>query len=134
MSAEGQPEQTSGRGRRLHLQALRRSFVAVSRTRSQLIHTHTLARRCCDWCFAWDTETYPGIVRGFLSVLGNRVTWRSVQHWQAETRPIPPWARAVLADYLEGRARVALDLAAELRALPVRPDKRKAGNKTAGND
>ena len=67
-------------------------------------------------------------------MLGNRVTWAYVRHWMAGRRPIPPWARAVLADYLEGRARVALDLAAELRALPVRPDKRKAGNKTAGNE
>jgi hypothetical protein len=67
-------------------------------------------------------------------VLGGRVTWRVVQFWQAEGRPIPAWAVEVLADYIEGRCRAGLELVAELRALPVRPDKRRAGNRTGENE
>lgn len=116
-------------GQRLHLQALKRRFVVSQSS----VHATTLASRVTACLFPWSVETYPGIKRGVLAVLGNRVTWRVVQFWQAEGRPIPPWARAILADYLRSRAAVALELAAELDALPVRPDKRRAGNREGPN-
>lgn len=128
--SEGPRDPAHGSGRRLHLQALKRclvpSRVAVRRS--------NLADRVLMCLFPWTVETYPGQHRGVLAVLGRRVTWDTVRHWLHDRRPIPPWARAVLADYLEARGRVALELAAELRALPVRPDKRRAGNRERANE
>ncbi len=118
------------RGRRLHLQALRRSLVP----KSAVLERTSLAGRVVAACFPWSVDDYPGRHRGFRAVLGDRVTWAYVRHWMAGRRPIPPWARAVLADYLRSRARVALELAAELDALPVRPDKRRVGNRTSDNE
>lgn len=112
------------RGQRLHLQSLRRSLVPA---RAVLSRTN-LAGRVVAHLFPWTVEDYPGRHRGFLGVLGGRVGWNYVRHWMTDRRPIPGWAAAILADYLEARGRVALELAAELRALPVRPDKRRAGN------
>jgi hypothetical protein len=120
------PEKRIVGARRLHLQALKRSIVpdpeALART--------NVAGRAVAWLFPWTVDTYPGRHRGVLSLLGNRVTWAYVRHWMTGRRPIPGWARLLLADYLEGRARVALDLAAELRAEP----ERKAGNRARPND
>lgn len=125
--------EASQRGQRLHLHALRRGLVAPQLNKRPRVHGSTLAWRVADHLFPWSVETYPGIIRGVLEVLGRRITWAAVQQWQSERRPIPPWARAILADYLEARGRVALELAAELRALPVRPDKRKTGNREGDN-
>lgn len=111
---------------RLHLQALKRRFVVEHAS----LHASKLGSRVTFWLFPWSVETYPGIVRGVLAVLGRRITWRTVQHWQAETRPIPSWARAVLADYIEARCRAGLELVAELRVEP----ERKAGNRVRPND
>jgi hypothetical protein len=127
--AEPRLPQVPASAHRLHLQALKRGLVARHAAISKRIHTSTLARRAADWLFPWDVETYPGIVRGFLEVLGRRISWAAVQHWQAERRPIPPWARAVLADYIEARCRAGLELVAELRTEPG-----KAGNRATPNE
>ncbi len=130
MSLQGHPEPISGSRRRLHLQALKRCLVP---TRTALRRSNLADQVVC-WLFPWTVETYPGQHRGVLAVLGRRVTWDTVRHWLHDRRPIPPWARAVLADYIEARARAGLELAAELRALPVRPDKRRSGNREGGNE
>ena len=119
---------------RLHLQALRRCLVPSVSPRVSPTRRSSLSDRVVGWLFPWTVETYPGVHRGFLAVLGNRVSWDVVRHWLHDRRPVPAWAAEVLADYIEARCRAGLELVAELRALPVRPDKRKAGNKTAGND
>ncbi len=134
MSLEGHSRDGSQRGQRLHQHALKRGLVAIQRGKPARIHGSTLAWRVVDQLFPWSVDTYPGIMRGVLQVLGRRVTWAAVQQWQSEKRPIPPWARAILSDYLKGRARRDLELAAELDALPVRPDKRRAGNREGGNE
>jgi len=58
---------------------------------------------------------YPGRVRGVLAILGNKVTRQSVHVWSRNDRP-PVWAAQAMADYLEERGRIGLELAAELRA------------------
>lgn len=130
-ATEGQSDPTRGRGRRLHLQALARRLVPPS---IPLSRPNNEVNRAMVWLFPWTATTYPGPRRGLPALLGGRVGWYSVRHWLRGTRPIPGWAAAILADYLEARGRVALELAAELRALPVRPDKRRAGNRTGDNE
>jgi hypothetical protein len=130
MLQEAPSPTVSQRGRRLHLQASKRSLVPSS----PHVSRSNLPGRVVAWLFPWTVTEYPGVYRGVLGLLGNRVGWDTVRHWLHDRRPIPPWARAVLADYLEARGRVALDLAAELRALPVRPDKRRSGNREGGNE
>jgi hypothetical protein len=112
--------------RRLHLQALKRCLVP----KRAALRRSNLPDRVLTWLFPWTVETYPGQHRGMLAVLGNRVGWDTVRHWLHDRRPIPGWARAVLADYIEARCRAGLDLAAELRAEP----ERKAGNRARPND
>jgi hypothetical protein len=121
-----EPRKLTGIALRLHTQALKRCLVPISAS----VPRSDLATRVIRCLFPWTVHTYPGPIRGLLTVLGHRITWASVRHWQAERRPIPPWARAVLADYLRSRAAVALELAAELEAEP----ERKAGNRARPND
>lgn len=116
--------------RRLHLQALKRSLVP----NPAVLARTDLIGRVVAHLFPWTVEDYPGRHRGFRAVLGDRVTWAAVRHWISGRRPVSPWAAAILADYLEARSRAGLDLAAELRALPVRPDKRLAGNRERPNE
>ncbi len=127
---QGHDPKAHGSGRRLHLQALRRRLVperiAVRRS--------NLPDRVVMWLFPWTVTTYPGQHRGVLGVLGRRITWDTVRHWLHDRRPVPAWAAEVLADYIEARCRAGLELAAELRALPVRPDKRRAGNRVSDNE
>jgi hypothetical protein len=124
--AESQPDRLHQRGQRLHRQALKRQLVPSDRH----VHRSNLPGRVVAWLFPWTVTTYPGVYRGVLGVLGNRVGWGTVRHWLHDRRPIPPWARAVLADYLRSRAAVALELAAELEAEP----ERKAGNRARPNE
>jgi hypothetical protein len=128
-SEGGRPKRIVG-ARRLHLQALRRSLVP----KAAVLARTDLIGRVVAHLFPWTVDDYPGRHRGFRGVLGDRVTWAAVRHWIAGRRPVSPWAAAILADHLEARGRAALDLAAELRALPVRPDKRRAGNRTGNNE
>lgn len=116
--------------RRLHQQALKRVLVPPIARRTQPSRSSTLTDRALRWLFPWTVETYPGQHRGFLAVLGDRLTWDSVRHWMTGRRPISPWAKAVLADYIEARCRAGLELVAELRAEP----ERRAGNKSRPND
>jgi hypothetical protein len=126
MLTEARASDGTQRGQRLHLRALRRRLVP------EVLHIRSSspADRAVRWLFPWPVDQYPGQRRGFLAVLGDRLSWAAVRHWLAGRRPIPGWARAVLADYIEARCRAGLDLAAELRAEP----ERKAGNRAKPNE
>jgi hypothetical protein len=124
--AAAEPAMPITRGRGLHLRAFRRSIVPDP----EVLARTNVAGRAVAWLFPWTVDTYPGRHRGVLSLLGNRVTWAYVRHWMTGRRPIPPWARAVLADYLRSRAAVALELAAELE----QEQPRKRGNRQRSNE
>lgn len=128
--AEQPRQKPNWHAQRLHIQALRRVLVPCVSPQINPARRSALSDRVLTWLFPWTVETYPGQHRGFLAVLGNRVTWDSVRHWMTGRRPIPPWARAVLADYLRSRAAVALELAAELEQEPPR----KQGNRRRPNE
>lgn len=127
---QGPPPMRIVGARRLHLQALKRSLVP----KAAVLARTDLIGRVIAHLFPWTVDDYPGRHRGFRGVLGDRVTWAAVRHWIAGRRPVSPWAAAILADHLRSRAAVALELAAELDALPIRPDKRRAGNREGGNE
>lgn len=83
------------------------------------------------WLFPWHTAyqsaaVYPGYRRGILGLLRGAVSWGAWQHWRSGRRAMPAWARDIIADAIETRARSGLAIVAELRALPA-PAERVAG-------
>ena len=75
----------------------------------------TLADRAGDWLFPWTRETYPGLIRGFLAMLPRHYTWSAVRHWHAGRRRMPAASCRALADAIEARCRVGMEVAAALR-------------------
>lgn len=76
----------------------------------------------CQTLFPWPAETYPGLARGMVTVLRNRVKADTVKKWRQGLRTMPVWAietvRAELA-----RRRAAIDHADALLATEL--EKRK---------
>jgi hypothetical protein len=71
--------------------------------------------RVAEWAFPWHFRLYPGRICGLMAIIGNRVSRQAQQKWRITDRP-PVWAAQAMAEYLEERGRIGLELAAELRA------------------
>ena len=85
----------------------------------------TVAGKALVWVFSWGRDEYPGIELGSVALLGRRVTWAAIKHWRVKRKNMPAWARDLLADHIEQRARQGLEIVAELRAYE--PPARKPG-------
>lgn len=102
--------------------------AAVSRRKlaapRQQVKVRSVAGRALDWLFPWESAGYPGVVRGIVELLGKRVTWAAFKHWRRGRRALPKWVADALADHIEAKARIGLEIVAELRAYT--PPERKA--------
>jgi hypothetical protein len=106
-----------------------RGFVRHVRLKPRsVVPSRTVSNNVVDRAFfsllPWDRDDYPGRGKGALELLGWRVSARAVSYWRAGRRRMPSWARELLADRLEERARTCLEAAQALRdegkAMPAR--------------
>lgn len=68
--------------------------------------------------FPWPAETYPGLQRGMVAVLHNRVKADTIKKWRQGLRAIPLWAIELIRAEL-GRRRQAIDHADALLAAEL---------------
>jgi hypothetical protein len=76
------------------------------------------------WIYRWD---YPGRTAGISEILGTRISRVSLSHWRTGKVMVPKWAVERIASWVEERARLMLDAAAELRGLPRGPGRKAQG-------
>lgn len=74
----------------------------------------TAFNRAALLAFLWAPEHYPGLTRGMMGLLGNRVTRQTIQRWRSGKRKAPQWAIGILVEHLRNTAGKMLAAADEL--------------------
>lgn len=83
---------------------------------AERVRTLSLAHDAMSRLWPWSDKSYPGMRRGFLSMLSQRRGWSAVRWWLRGRTAMPAWAADDIARVLEDRGRGDLALAAELRS------------------
>jgi len=79
------------------------------------LHNATrIAERASRWAAPWTVRRYPGRERLLRAIMGRSVTVQMINAWRSGERPLPVWAALALADAIERRATVGLQIALEL--------------------
>jgi hypothetical protein len=78
------------------------------------------------WIYRWD---YPGRAAGISEILGTRISRVTLSHWRTGKVRVPEWAVERIASWAEERARLLIEAAAELRALPRGPGRKARGGR-----
>jgi hypothetical protein len=86
----------------------------------------TLMWRTVEILYPWTVNTYPGRIKGFLSVLteSRSITWAAVQHWYRGRRSVPSWAARAMATHLRQQGELALQTAAAWEEYAAEVDAR----------
>ena len=76
---------------------------------------YTAFDRALSAAFPWSPDDYPGLTRGAVELLGNKVADRTIRNWRQGTRYQPPlWAIEIVQAFLRRRAEHELACVEEL--------------------